>query len=103
MSELDLSYHQRWKGLVLPEAYESLINEVVLGNSTNFVRSDELEEAWKIFTPLLHDIDAGKVQPKPYEFGSRGPEESDAMLERIGYKRTVGYRWNEPNTVSSKM
>lgn len=35
--------------------------------------SDELQEAWRIFTPLLKEIDAGAVDPIPYPFGSRGP------------------------------
>ena len=32
-----------------------------------------MEEAWRIFTPLLHSIDAGGVEPIEYKFGSRGP------------------------------
>jgi glucose-6-phosphate 1-dehydrogenase len=35
--------------------------------------SDELEEAWRIFTPVLKQIDAGVVDPIPYAYGSRGP------------------------------
>jgi glucose-6-phosphate 1-dehydrogenase len=90
VSELDLSYHQRFKGLVLPEAYESLINEVVLGNSTNFVRSDELQAAWEIFTPILHNT---TIPVRQYPFGSRGPQEADDLATRFGFKRTVGYEW----------
>jgi glucose-6-phosphate 1-dehydrogenase len=92
-TELELSYHKRYQGLVLPEAYESLINEVVNGNTTNFVRADELDAAWKIFTPLLHDIDAGKVSPVVYPFGSRGPTQSDDMLKNLGFERNENYEW----------
>jgi glucose-6-phosphate 1-dehydrogenase len=35
--------------------------------------SDELQEAWRIFTPILHQIDAGELVPEEYEFGGRGP------------------------------
>ena len=31
--------------------------------------SDELAEAWRIFTPLLHRIDAEKPQPIKYTYG----------------------------------
>ena len=31
--------------------------------------SDELAEAWRIFTPLLHQIEKEKVKPIPYQFG----------------------------------
>jgi glucose-6-phosphate 1-dehydrogenase len=91
-TELDLSYGKRY-GVVLPEAYESLINEAILGNSTNFVRSDELEAAWRIFTPLLHAIDRGELKPLPYAAGTRGPAEADELIARSGFRRTEGYVW----------
>lgn len=31
--------------------------------------SDELREAWRIFTPLLHQIEREKPQPIPYVYG----------------------------------
>lgn len=31
--------------------------------------SDELREAWRIFTPLLHEIERKKLQPIPYVYG----------------------------------
>lgn len=31
--------------------------------------SDELREAWRIFTPLLHEIEREKPQPIPYVYG----------------------------------
>eukprot|EP00455_Lapot_gusevi_P020125 TRINITY_DN21396_c0_g3_i1.p1 TRINITY_DN21396_c0_g3~~TRINITY_DN21396_c0_g3_i1.p1 ORF type:complete len:116 (+),score=16.12 TRINITY_DN21396_c0_g3_i1:37-384(+) len=90
-TELDLTYHNRY-AVSLPDAYESLISEAVGGNSTNFVRSDELVAAWAIFTPLLHSIDKGEVKPLPYQAGSRGPAEADAMLA-AEYRRNEGYQW----------
>lgn len=35
----------------------------------NHYFSDELAEAWRIFTPLVHQIDKEKVKPIPYKFG----------------------------------
>ncbi|KAH9598739.1 glucose-6-phosphate dehydrogenase [Trypanosoma melophagium] len=63
-TELDLTYEQRYN-VTLPDAYESLIHEALLGNSTNFVRKDELDAAWRIYTPLLHAIDRGEVKTLP--------------------------------------
>jgi len=34
----------------------------------HFVRSDELAEAWRIFTPLLAQIEEGVVKPIPYKY-----------------------------------
>lgn len=31
--------------------------------------SDELREAWRIFTPLLHEIEGKKLPPIPYVYG----------------------------------
>lgn len=53
----------------MPDAYERLILDVFYGSQVHFVRSDELAEAWRIFTPLLHQIDREKPKPVPYEYG----------------------------------
>lgn len=92
-TELDLTYRHRYD-VRLPDAYESLIYEAITGNSTNFVRKDELDAAWRIFTPLLHEIESGELQPIPYAAGSRGPEESDKLVADSGYKRTLRYNWS---------
>ncbi|CAI5968643.1 unnamed protein product [Closterium sp. NIES-64] len=110
MSELDLSYSQRYSGVVIPEAYERLILDTHLpvfgmcfpspmhplasinGDQQHFVRRDELKAAWEIFTPLLHRIDQGALPPLPYKQGSRGPDHADELAERVGYRRTQGSR-----------
>jgi glucose-6-phosphate 1-dehydrogenase len=94
-TELDLTYKERFEAVSLPEAYESLINEVVIGNPTNFVRSDELDAAWQIFTPLLHRIDKGELKPIPYPMGSRGPEQADDLAAQYGFVRNTEYRWSK--------
>jgi glucose-6-phosphate 1-dehydrogenase len=91
-TELDLSYNSRYKGWVLPDAYERLLVDVIRGNQLHFVRSDELSEAWRIFTPLLQKLDAGAVKPIDYDFGSRGPPLSDEMICQWGYNYTE-YDW----------
>lgn len=96
-SELDLSYGQRYQGVVIPEAYERLILDTIRGDQQHFVRRDELRAAWEIFTPLLHRIDDGKKRPVPYKPGTRGPEEADALLEKVGYVQTHGYIWVPPS------
>ena len=53
----------------MPDAYERLILDVFIGSQIHFVRSDELAEAWRIFTPVLHDIDRDKPAPIPYMYG----------------------------------
>jgi glucose-6-phosphate 1-dehydrogenase len=54
----------RHGGIRLPEAYERLILDAFAGLQMHFVRSDELSEAWRIFTPLLHTIEREGPQPE---------------------------------------
>lgn len=56
-AELDLTYKDRFEDARIPQAYEALILDAFRGDHSNFVRDDELDVAWKIFTPILHWID----------------------------------------------
>ncbi|XP_029011617.1 glucose-6-phosphate 1-dehydrogenase-like isoform X2 [Betta splendens] len=96
-TELDLTYKSRYKNVTLPDAYERLILDVFCGNQMHFVRSDELREAWRIFTPLLHRIEGEKIQPLPYAYGSRGPNEADELVRRVGFRYEGTYKWVEPH------
>ncbi|CAJ1968684.1 unnamed protein product [Cylindrotheca closterium] len=102
MSELDLSYKERYD-VELFDAYTRLILEVIRGRQATFVRDDELKASWDIFTPLLHQIDDGKVNPILYEYGSRGPPESDQLTERVGYHYHGGnYTWEKNETIGEQ-
>lgn len=96
-TDLDLSYYERYSELHIPDAYESLILDVLRNDHSNFVRDDELERAWNIFTPLLHKIEShdSEVDIKPYVYGSRGPKELDEFVKKYGYHRDAkhGYTW----------
>ncbi|KAJ0395235.1 hypothetical protein P43SY_007134 [Pythium insidiosum] len=101
-SELDLSYAQRYEGTEVPDAYTRLILDVLRGKQAAFVRDDELRAAWKIFTPLLNEIEGKKIKPIPYKFGSRGPKESDELTSRVGFQYHRGrYQWKAPRAQSS--
>lgn len=58
-----------FKPIHLPDAYERLLLDVFSGSQTNFVRVDELDEAWRIFTPALRDLEEKNVKPLPYKYG----------------------------------
>ncbi|XP_056645684.1 glucose-6-phosphate 1-dehydrogenase isoform X1 [Diorhabda carinulata] len=92
-TELDLTYSSRYANVKLPDAYERLILDVFCGSQMHFVRSDELSEAWRIFTPLLHHIEKEKVKPIPYMYGSRGPKEADELLLNNNFHYTGSYVW----------
>ncbi|XP_050412053.1 glucose-6-phosphate 1-dehydrogenase isoform X2 [Patella vulgata] len=95
-SELDLTYDNRYKGVKMPDAYERLIMDVFMGSQIHFVRSDELYEAWRIFTPLLKQIEKEKPKPIPYVYGSRGPKENDKLCTDFNFTYTGTYKWTKP-------
>lgn len=96
LSDLDLSYASRYVGLRIPEAYESLILDALGGDQSNFVRADELDYAWRIFTPLLHQIEREHIRPISYPYGSRGPPEADEKLKHLGYVRYSDRQYSWP-------
>ncbi|XP_047122460.2 glucose-6-phosphate 1-dehydrogenase isoform X1 [Hydra vulgaris] len=94
-TELDLTYSRRYKNVHMPDAYDRLLLDVFYGTQLNFVRSDELAEAWRIFTPVLHAYDAEKIEPVKYKFGTRGPTEADKLIVEKGYyKYSDTYIWS---------
>jgi len=71
----------------IPDAYERLLLNALLGDASLFARDDEVEAAWDLVTPIL---EAWQFQSKPphiYPAGSWGPMDTDALLE------TDGRRW----------
>ncbi|TDL29499.1 glucose-6-P dehydrogenase [Rickenella mellea] len=99
--EMDLTYKRRFADTKIPEAYESLILDALKGDHSNFVRDDELDVAWKIFTPILHWIEGRNgpaPRPVPYPYGSRGPKELDPFIQKYGFRRSdQGYVWPVTN------
>jgi glucose-6-phosphate 1-dehydrogenase len=77
--DLDFSYQESF-GEGPPEAYERVLFDALQGDATLFIRSDEVEQSWRIVMPL---VDAFRHNALPlyfYEAGSWGPIEADALL-----------------------
>ena len=63
-----------------PEAYERLILDAMIGDSTLFIRGDETEASWKIVTPILEFWKScGNQGMAEYQSGSWGPLEADQL------------------------
>ena len=67
----------------VPEAYERLILDVLLGDPPLFPRHEEVELSWQILDPILEHW-ARKGRPSTYASGTWGPESADPMLARDG-------------------
>ena len=66
-------------------AYERLILDVIHGNSTLFVRRDEVEEAWRWIDGVADAWREAGLAPRPYAAGSWGPSGAFALIERAGH------------------
>ncbi len=69
-----------------PEAYETLLLDVMEGNPAQFMRADQVEAAWKVVMPI---IEAWQQRP-PIDFpnyapDSWGPEDAEALIARDGH------------------
>ena len=63
-------------------AYERLLLDVIVGNSTLFVRRDEVEAAWRWVDGVADAWREAGMAPKPYAAGSWGPAGAFALIER---------------------
>ncbi len=68
-------------GKAIPEAYERLLLNAMLGDASLFARDDEVETAWNIVAPLLQASDR---PPDTYPDGSWGPDSADRLLSVDG-------------------
>jgi glucose-6-phosphate 1-dehydrogenase len=71
-------------GKRVPEAYERLLLDAMLGDSTLYARGDFVELSWKLVMPILNQW-ASDTSPIPaYPAGTWGPQEADEFIERDG-------------------
>ncbi|KAL5794327.1 hypothetical protein ACOSP7_002921 [Xanthoceras sorbifolium] len=72
----------------IPDAYERKLLDAIEGERRSFVRSDELDAAWEVFTPLLKELERKKVVPELYSCGSTGP----VGVHYLASKHNVHYK-----------
>lgn len=69
-----------------PEAYETLLLDVMTGDQTLFMRVDQVEYAWELLMPILNNWEKNKSNTFPnYTSGSWGPEEAEALIAKDGH------------------
>jgi len=81
--ELELDFRESFK-MPRMEAYERLLLDVLRGQLTLFMRSDELEAAWEWVEPILEYWDHEEIEPLPYASGTWGPAAASALIGRDG-------------------
>ncbi len=72
-------------GVEQPEAYERLLLDCMLGDSTLFTRSDEVEAAWRLLMPILENWQERPAVDFPnYPAGTWGPDAAHGLIEEDG-------------------
>ena len=78
------SYSDAFK-VAAPEAYETLLSDVLGGDATLFMRADQVEAAWSVVTPVLDAWEAVVPFDFPnYQAGAWGPEAAGILLAQDG-------------------
>jgi glucose-6-phosphate 1-dehydrogenase len=68
----------------LPEAYERLILDAMLGDATLFTRADEIEEQWALIDAIVAAWKRDRPAFPNYAAGTWGPPSADELLHRDG-------------------
>ena len=71
----------------IPDAYETLLLDLMAGDQTLFVHADEVEASWKLYTPIIEH----KPTIYPYKAGTWGPFEAERLIKQEGQV------WSNPN------
>ncbi len=81
---MGFSYHQAFEGSEAADGYERLLHDAMVGDATLFIRSDEVQQAWKIVDPYLQAWSETGGALQPYPAGTWGPHMADLLVERSG-------------------
>jgi glucose-6-phosphate 1-dehydrogenase len=73
-------------GSELPEAYQRLLLDCMLGDQTLFIRQDDIEVSWVFLEPVLLEWAKNKSMPYEYRAGAESFEQADRLIEADGRK-----------------
>ncbi|MEA3337333.1 MAG: glucose-6-phosphate dehydrogenase [Chloroflexota bacterium] len=88
--DMEFHYESDFGDGNLPDAYERLLLDALLGDASLFARGDEIELSWGIVDPVLDAWKSGSVPLSFYEPGTWGPMEADELAARAGATWTPG-------------
>lgn len=73
-------------GVGVPEAYERLIYDALIGDSTFFAHWKEVELSWEWVQPILEAFEEELLPLYEYQSGSYGPDAANSLLLENGFK-----------------
>ncbi len=105
--EMDFHFGEEFGQAALPEAYERLLLDAMMGDASLFARADEIELSWQIIDPIQAAWDRGsaalaegwRAEIAPplefYEQGTWGPPAADRLLAESGRHWRLGCHRNK--------
>jgi glucose-6-phosphate 1-dehydrogenase len=82
--DMHFSYQEAFKSKS-PEAYETLLADVMSGDATLFMRADQVEASWSVLMPILNVWENSMPADFPnYQSGTWGPKAAEALIAKDG-------------------
>jgi glucose-6-phosphate 1-dehydrogenase len=81
---MDFNYTETFAGEQAADGYERLIHDAMVGDATLFIRSDEVQQAWRIVAPYLEAWSEPGGALQLYPAGTWGPHLAELLVERSG-------------------
>ena len=82
--DMHFSYQETFKSRS-PQAYETLLADIMSGDATLFMRADQIEASWSVLTPILKAwADLAPVDFPNYPSGTWGPEAAEVLIAKDG-------------------
>ena len=86
-----------------PAAYETLLHDLLLGDATLFMRSDQVQAAWQLLMPIIETWEANPAPDFPnYPAGSWGPEAAERLVARDGRAWLTPSQWHPRSAASDE-
>ncbi|MFC1737461.1 glucose-6-phosphate dehydrogenase [Planctomycetota bacterium] len=87
MSTLNMNFsYKNAFGISMPEAYQRLLLDCMVGDQTLFTRADDVETTWRLLTPILQAWEEDESVPYEYPAGAESFAEADRLIESDGRK-----------------
>jgi glucose-6-phosphate 1-dehydrogenase len=82
--DMHFSYVEAFKSKS-PQAYETLLSDVMSGDATLFMRADQVEASWSVLMPIMKVWENSMPVDFPnYKSGTWGPKAADELIARDG-------------------
>jgi glucose-6-phosphate 1-dehydrogenase len=82
---MDFSYKSVF-GVAMPESYQRLLLDCMVGDQTLFTRQDDIQTTWQLLTPILHAWEKDNSLPHKYPAGAESFPAADKLIESDGRK-----------------